>query len=293
MTRFGLTMFPTDYAMPPAALAQAAEARGFESLFFPEHTHIPASRKTPWPGGGDLPKEYWHAQEPFVALATAATVTKGLLLGTGVSLVAQRDPILMAKQVATLDHLSGGRVLLGIGAGWNVEELGNHGARFADRWKLVRERMLAMRCIWRDEAAEFHGEFVDFDPIWSYPKPVQPGGPKALLGASSPWAWRRIAEYADGWLPLYQSPQRVAASEAIDYAEGIRRTRAAWAEAGRSGAPDFSIFCVYGDSVTESRIAALIEMGFNRVIFGLPAAAADKILPLLDRYAELGFAING
>ena len=289
MTEFGLTMFQTDYAIAPAALAEEAEARGFESLFFPEHTHIPASRETPWPGGGDLPKEYWHAYDSFIALAMAASVTKTLRLGTGIALLTERDPILMAKQVATLDHLSGGRVVLGVGAGWNVEEMRNHGVAFVDRWKVLRERLLAMRRIWTDEAAEFHGKFVDFDPIWAYPKPVQPGGPKVLMGAASRWTWRRIAEYADGWMPIYQNPER-AAMAPVDYADGIQKTRAAWAEAGRKGEPDFSIFAT---TPNRRRIEALIEMGFNRVVFGLPAAGADEVLPLLDRYAALGFAING
>ena len=289
MTEFGLTIFQTDYAIAPALLAQEAEARGFESLFFPEHTHIPASRQSPWPGGGDLPKEYWHAHDSFIALATAASVTKTLRLGTGVALITERDPILMAKQVATLDHLSGGRVLLGVGAGWNAEEMRNHGVAFADRWKVLRERLLAMRRIWTDDEAEFHGEFVDFDPIWAYPKPLQPGGPKVLMGAASRWTWRRIAEYADGWMPIYQNPERAAVG-VIDYADGIRQTRAAWAEAGRSGEPDCTVFAA---TPNQGAMEGLIEMGFNRVVFGLPAAGADEVLPLLDRYAELAAAING
>ncbi|MFB3106236.1 MAG: LLM class F420-dependent oxidoreductase, partial [Pseudomonadales bacterium] len=204
MTNFGVLMFPTDYAVPPAVLAQAAEARGFESLFFPEHTHIPTSRATPWPGGDELPREYWHSYDPFVGLAVAAAVTDTLKLGTGITLVTERDPILMAKQVASLDQLSGGRVVLGVGAGWNAEEMAHHGVQFVDRWKVLRERVLAMRAIWTDEAAEFHGQFVDFDPLWSFPKPTQSGGPKILLGASSKWTWQRIAEYADGWFPIHQ-----------------------------------------------------------------------------------------
>ena len=289
MTVFGLTIFQTDYAIDPARLAQEAEARGFESLFFPEHTHIPASRQSPWPGGGDLPKEYWHAHDSFIALAMAASVTKTLRLGTGIALITERDPILMAKQVATLDHLSGGRVLLGVGAGWNAEEMRNHGVEFADRWKVLRERLLAMRRIWTDDEAEFHGEFVDFDPIWAYPKPLQPGGPKVLLGAASRWAWRRIAEYADGWMPIYQNPERAAVGP-IDYADGIRQTRAAWAEAGRSGEPDCTLFAA---TPNRDAVEKLIKLGFNRVVFGLPAAEADEVLPLLDRYAELAAAING
>ena len=289
MTHFGLVIFPADYAIAPATLAQAAEARGFESLFVPEHTHIPASRRTPWPGGGELPKEYWHCHDPFVALATAAAVTSTLKVGTGISLVTERDPIVMAKQVATLDHLSGGRLLLGVGAGWNAEEMADHGVNFADRWKVVRERVLAMREIWSHDEAEFHGEFVDFEPLWSYPKPVRSGGPKVLLGAASRWTWRRIADYADGWFPIYRDARRAAASGAVGYAAGIRETRAAWDEAGRTGEPDFTIF---GVPPNPGRVEELIELGFGRVVFGLPPADADTVIPLMDRYAELAHAIG-
>jgi probable F420-dependent oxidoreductase len=288
MTDFGVLMFPTDYAIQPVALAGAAEERGFESLFFPEHTHIPASRRSPWPGGGDLPQEYWHAHDPFVALTAAATVTRSLKLGTGIALVTERDPILMAKQAASLDVISGGRLLLGVGAGWNAEEMLNHGVAFESRWKVLRERVLAMRQIWTQEAAAFHGEYVDFDPLWSYPKPVQAGGPKILIGASTKWTWPRIAEYADGWFPIHQDPRRAAAQGPVDYANGIAEVRAAWAAAGRSGEPDFSIFGVGPDEV---RVRELIAYGFNRVIFALPAADADTVLPLLDRYAALAHAL--
>ena len=195
MTDFGLMMFPTDYAIAPAELATAAEQNGFESLFFPEHTHIPASRTSPWPGGAELPKAYWHTHDPFVGLASAAAVTSSLKLGTGIALVTERDPILMAKQVASLDHISDGRVILGIGAGWNAEEMENHGTAFDKRWKILRERVLAMKSIWSNEEAEFHGEYVDFDPVWSYPKPMQAGGPPILMGASSKYVYKRIAEY--------------------------------------------------------------------------------------------------
>jgi probable F420-dependent oxidoreductase len=185
MPDFGISMFPTDYAIQPVELALAAEERGFESIFFPEHTHIPASRKTPFPGGTELPKEYWHTHDPFVALGAAAAVTKNLKLGTGVCLVIERDPITLAKEVASLDMISGGRVVFGIGAGWNVEEMQNHGAVFKRRWKIVKEKILAMREIWTKEAAEFHGEFVNFDPIWSYSKPVQAGGPPSRVRSQS------------------------------------------------------------------------------------------------------------
>lgn len=289
MTDFGVLMFPADYAIQPVPLAQAAEERGFESLFFPEHTHIPASRKSPWPGGGDLPKEYWHCHDPFVGLAAAAAVTRTLKLGTGISLVTERDPILMAKQAASLDTLSQGRLLLGVGAGWNAEEMENHGVAFDSRWKVLRERILAMRQIWTAEAAEYHGEFVDFDPIWSWPKPVQPGGPKILLGASSKWSWRRIAEYCDGWFPIHQDPRRAATQGAVDYVAGMAEIRSAWAEAGRAGEPDFSIFGVGPDP---ERVRELTAMGFNRVIFALPSADPDTVLPLLDSYASLAHELH-
>jgi len=289
MTAFGVLMFATDYAIAPHTLAAQAEARGFESIFFPEHTHIPASRVTPWPGGAELPREYSHTHDPFVALTAAAAVTKTIKLATGICLVTERDPILMAKQVASLDLLSGGRVILGIGAGWNVEEMANHGVAFATRWKVTRERVLAMRRIWCDDAAEFHGEFVDFDPIWSYPKPMRVGGPPVLLGASSRWSWRRIAEYCDGWMPIHQDARRAQASGGIDYADGVRRTRDAWQQAGRSGSPDFSIF---GVPPNQRRIEELIGFGFGRLVFGLPPADADTVIPLLDRLAEVASSVN-
>jgi probable F420-dependent oxidoreductase len=289
MTDFGVLMFPTDYAIQPIPLARAAEERGFESLFFPEHTHIPASRLSPWPGGAELPRDYWHSHDPFVALTAAAAVTRDLKLGTGIALVTERDPILMAKQAASLDVVSEGRLLLGVGAGWNAEEMANHGVAFVTRWRVLRERILAMRAIWTQEEAEFHGEHVDFDPLWSYPKPVQPGGPKILLGASSRWTWQRIAEYGDGWFPIHQDPARAAAQGALDYPAGIRAVRAAWSEAGRSGEPDFSIFGVGPD---EARARELMGFGFNRLIFGLPSADADTVLPLLDHYAELAHGLK-
>lgn len=289
MTDFGVLMFPTDYSVQPAVLARAAEERGFESLFFPEHTHIPASRESPWPGGAELPREYSHTHDPYVALAVAAAVTTHLKVGTGITLVTEHDPIVLAKQAASLDFVSNGRLLLGIGAGWNAEEMANHGVAYADRWKVLRERMLAMRTIWGEEAAEYHGSFVDFDPIWSYPKPVQRGGPKVLLGASSKWSWARIAEYADGWMPIHQTPARASEQGAVDYAAGIEATRQAWREAGRDGEPDFSIFGVGPDA---DRVSALVDMGFNRVIFGLPPADADTVMPLLDRLADIGHTHN-
>lgn len=284
MATFGLLIFATDFSIGPAELARAAEAQGFESLFVPEHTHIPTSRRSPWPGGAELPKEYWHTHDPFVSLTVAASVTKTLKVGTGIALVTERDPILMAKQAASLDYLSDGRLLLGVGAGWNAEEMAHHGTAFADRWKVLRERVQAMRAIWTQEEAEFHGEFVDFEKLWSYPKPKQAGGPPILLGASSKYVYQRIAEYGDGWFPIYQNPARAAASGAVDYRQGIAKTREAWAAAGRAGAPSFSIFGVGPDQAAVER---LIEDGFDRIIFGLPSADAATVLPLIEGYAAI------
>ncbi|MFK7913076.1 MAG: LLM class F420-dependent oxidoreductase [Pseudomonadales bacterium] len=289
MAAFGALIFATDYSIDPVTLARALEQRGFESLFLTEHTHIPVSRESPWPGGAELPREYWHTHDPLVALGAAASVTSILKLGTGISLVTERDPILMAKQVASLDHLSGGRVLLGVGAGWNAEEMANHGVAFKDRWKVLRERVLAMRAIWQLEEPEFHGDFVDFDPLWSFPKPLQSGGPPILLGASSRWTWERIAQYGDGWFPIHQDPSRAAAQGAVDYQAGMAATRAAWQQAGREGAPSFSIF---GVPAKESRVMELMEMGFDRLIFGLPSADADTVLPLLDKLAALAHRVQ-
>ncbi len=288
MAEFGLLMFPTDYAMQPTALGRAAEERGFEWLFFPEHTHIPASRVSPWPGGGELPREYWHSFDPFVALTAAAVATRELKVGTGIALVTERDPILMAKQAASLDMISGGRLLLGVGAGWNAEEMANHGVVYEERWQVLRERILAMREIWREEEAEYHGERVNFDALWSYPKPVQSGGPKVLIGASSKYVWKRIAEYGDGWLPILQNPSRAQAQGALDYGDGIANVNAAWQAAGREGEPDFSIFGVGPD---KAKVRELIALGFNRIIFALPSETADTVLPMLDRYAGIAHEV--
>jgi len=273
MTEFGVSMFPADYAIQPGELAIAAEQREFESIFFPEHTHIPASRKTPWPGGVKLPSEYWHTHDPFVALGAAAALTKKLKLGTGVCLVIERDPITLAKEVASLDFISGGRVIFGIGGGWNVEEMENHGAQFKRRWKLVREKVLAMREIWTKEAAEFHGEFVNFDPIWSFPKPVQAGGPPVLLGSQSKRVFERVADYCDGWMPINVRP--------YDFDDGVKRLREAEKGAGKKGLS----LSLFGAPAKDEVIRRFIDLGFERLIFGLPPAPRDTVLPLLDRYA--------
>jgi probable F420-dependent oxidoreductase len=275
MAEFGLFMFPTDCAIQPVELAIAAEERGFESLFFPEHTHIPASRKTPFPGGTELPKEYSHTHDPFVALGAAAAVTKKLKLGTGVCLVIERDPIVLAKEVASLDMISNGRVVFGIGGGWNVEEMENHGAQYKRRWKIVREKVLAMREIWTKEAAEFHGEFVNFDPIWCSPKPVQKGGPPVLLGSQSKKVFERVADYCDGWLPI-NNPRN-------DWPALIKTLREHEKQRGR-GPLSLSLF---GAPPKEEPLHQLIELGFERLLFPLPPAPRETVMPMIDNYAKV------
>src|SRR5260370_2586632 len=199
--KYGVAIFPTDYAIRVDELAKATEQRGFESIFFPEHTHIPTSRRTPFPLGGELPKEYSHTFDPFVAMAMAGAVSKPVKLATGICLVIERDPIVLAKQVASVDLASNGRVIFGIGGGWNSEEMEDHGSAFKSRWKLLRERIEAMKALWTRDEASYHGEFVHFDPIWCWPKPVQKPHPPLLLASHGPRALQRVVRYCDGWLP--------------------------------------------------------------------------------------------
>ncbi len=272
---FGVTMFATDYAMPVGDLARAAEERGFESLWLPEHTHIPVSRRSPWPGGPELPKEYWHTHDPFVALAVAAAVTTRLKLGTGICLLVERDPITTAKEVASLDFLSGGRFLFGIGGGWNAEEMEDHGTSFKTRWKLLRERVLAMKKIWTEDEASFEGELVRFPPLWSWPKPAQRPHPPVLLGGHGPKALARVVDYADGWLPI--------GVRAGDLGAGIAELRRLAKEKGRD--PNAFSVSVYGVPLDPDAIGRLGDAGVTRAIFALPSAPAEKILSLLDRCA--------
>ncbi len=271
---FGITMFPTDYSIQPVELAKAVEERNLDSLFFPEHTHIPTSRTTPFPGGGDLPKMYWHTHDPFVALGACAAVTSKIKLGTGICLVIERDPITLAKEIASVDMISNGRFILGIGAGWNREEMENHGANYPKRWAEVREKVLAMKTIWSNEEAEYHGEFVDFDPIWSYPKPVQEGGPPIWIGANSEWVFDRLAEYADGWMPIGG-----LGSGNMD------KLKIAFDKVDRSvNELDMALFGAPSDI---DQLKGRIEQGFDHLIFNLPSDGPEKVLPLLDKYAEL------
>jgi probable F420-dependent oxidoreductase len=275
--KFGLQMFPTDYAIPVTELGKAAEDLGFESLFFPEHTHIPASRRTPWPGGAELPKEYSHTLDPFVAMGAVAAVTKTLKIGTGICLVMERDPITLAKEVASVDFLSGGRVLFGIGGGWNEEEMENHGTKPSLRWKILRERVLAMKEIWTKDEAEYHGEFVDFDPIWSWPKPANKPHPPVLVGGDGPRTLERVVEYGDGWMPIGGR----GGSE--HFKERIAELQRMAKEAGRDPIP----VSVFGAAPQPETVERFEAMGVERILFSLRSAPADEVLPAMKRYAEV------
>jgi len=281
--KVGVLMFSTDYAIGVDELARAAEERDFESLFVPEHTHIPTSRRSPWAGGPNLPKDYWHTLDPFVALAAAAAVTTRLSLATGICLVIERDPITLAKEVASLDFLSKGRFIFGIGGGWNAEEMENHGTTFKTRWRLLRERILAMKEIWTKDEAEFHGEFVNFGPIWSFPKPVQKPHPPILMGGDGPTTFDRVVEFCDGWMPI--GPRAP-----INFPGKIAALRTRGEKAGRDPASiSISIFHAKTD---EAVLRSYQEAGVERAIFGLPSADRDSILPLLDRYAKLAEVVK-
>ncbi len=276
---FGAMMFATDYAIRPDDLAKLLEDRGFESFWVPEHSHIPAERTSPWPGGGDLPKEYWHSYDPFVALTAAAAVTTNLKLGTGICLVIERDPIMMAKEVASLDYLSNGRFIFGIGGGWNAEEMANHGTRFRSRWRLLRERILAMKEIWTQEEPEYHGEFVNFDKMWAYPKPVQRPHPPILMGGDGATTFDRVVEFCDGWMPI---SGRLAQGPSL--AEKIAMLCRQAEDAGRD--PASINITTFGGRPDADAVARLEEAGVNRVIFGLPSAEKDTVMPLIDECAK-------
>ncbi len=273
---FGLMMFSTDYSIRPDDLGREAEARGFESIWLPEHTHIPASRRTPWPGGAELPQEYWHTLDPFVALGMAAAVTKTLKIATGICLVIERDTITTAKEVASLDFLSNGRFIFGIGGGCNVEEMEHHGTVFKRRWKKLREQIAAMKKIWTEDAPEFHGEFVKFDKLWSWPKPVQKPHPPIFLGGHSPQMLQRVVDYCDGWMPI--------GIRAANVLESIKELRQRAAQSGRD--PQTVAVTIFGAPADEQAVQQYRQAGVERITFGLPPAGRDKVLPLMDRYAD-------
>ncbi len=276
--KFGVQMFPTDYAIPVTELGRACEDLGFESLFFPEHTHIPVSRKTPWPAGGDLPQDYWHTLDPFVAMGAVAAITTRLMVGTGICLVIQRDPIVTAKEVASVDFLSGGRVLFGIGGGWNVEEMEDHGTPANKRWKIMRERVLAMKQIWTQDEAEYHGDFVDFDPIWSWPKPAHKPHPPVLIGGDGPHTLQRVVDYGDEWMPIggFRSPASLE--------RRIGELQQLASAAGRAPIP----VSMFGAPARAEQIEAYTAIeSIHRLVFTLPSQGADEALPRLKHYASV------
>jgi probable F420-dependent oxidoreductase len=272
--QFGVYMFPTEYAISPVELGRAVEDLGFEALFFPEHTHIPTSRRTPFPGGGELPQEYAHTLDPFVALSAVAAVTERLLLGTGICLVIERDPILLAKEVASLDFLSGGRVLFGIGGGWNREEMEHHGTDPRQRWQVLRERIEAMQAIWTHDEAAYHGTYVNFDPIWQWPKPVQKPHPPILVGGDGENTLKRVVRYGDEWMPV---------ARRADFQSRIDELNHLAAEAGREKIP----VTIFGAPARPEAVEQYAKAGAHRVIFPLPPAPAAEVLPLLKARADL------
>ncbi len=268
--QIGVSTFPTDYSIRPTVLGRALEERGFDSVWVVEHTHIPASRKTPYPPGGDLPSIYWESYEPFTYLAQVAAVTEHLKVGTGICLVPEHHPIALAKRIASLDNLSDGRFMFGVGAGWNREELENHGVRFADRWAVLREHILAMKAMWTQKDAAFHGKFVDFDAVWVEPKPARKPHPPVFIGAQSTWAIRRVVEYGDGWYPIVMP----------GFAEQMQQLNDACNEAGRARSEiDVSALTSPDD---ESALAQLAVLGVNRVVIGLPTLNEADSLHFLD-----------
>jgi len=283
--KLGVLSFNTEYSIRADELAIAAEERGFESVWFPEHTHIPASRETPWPGNGPLPKEYVHMSDPFASAAAAAVVTKTLKIGTGICLVIEHEPIALAKAVATVDRLSDGRFLFGVGAGWNREEMENHGTPYSERWKVLEEHVKAMKEIWTKEEATFHGKYVNFDNIWSYPKPVQQPHPPVILGTfGSKWGRQRVADFCDGWIPIdlfHEDMQR-------DIEDLGKRLKAN----GRSPEDvSISMFDIF--ETPEDDLKRFADMGcVERAIPRCPTEDRDTVLRWLDRYADIGRRIG-
>ena len=272
--KFGLAIFATDYAPEPGEIARMAEDRGFESLVFPEHTHIPVSRETPYPAGGELPKQYSHTYDPFISCLAAAAATERLRVGTGLCLAIERDPIVTAKEVASVDRLSGGRFLFGVGAGWNLEEMRNHGTDPAKRFGVLRERVEAMKAIWTEEQPEYHGKYVDFDPIWSWPKPVQEPHPPILLGGNGRTVAERVLAYADEWYPNRWGDD----DKFLARVEKMRRR--ARDEAGREIGVTVALA-----PLDPAGIERFEGAGVHRTIWYLPSAGRDDVEKALDQYA--------
>ena len=277
--KLGAAMFCTDYSMSPGELAVALEERGFDSVWSPEHSHIPLARESAFPSGGELPKKYYDAMDPFVALMAAAAVTRTLKVGTGICLIAQRDPIQTAKLVASIDQLSGGRFLFGVGNGWNKDEMGNHGTVFETRHKLARERIEAMKEIWTKSKPEYHGDMVEFGPMMTWPKPIQKPHPPILVGGAFPYGARRALRYGDGWMPHRVRPKYANVRDMIPHYRQMA------AEAGRDLAT--VPVSIWGAKEDEDMLKRDRDEGVVRVIVSLDSAKADTILPELDRWAKL------
>ena len=277
--KIGAAMFFTDYSMAPGELGRALEERGFDSVWAPEHSHIPVTRASAFPSGGELPKKYYDCMDPFVALTAAAAATTTLMVGTGVCLVVQRNPIQTAKLVASIDQVSGGRFLFGVGDGWNADEMANHGTAFKTRHKLTRERIEAMKVIWTQSKAEYHGEFVNFDPMMAWPKPVQKPYPPILVGGAFPYGARRAVRYGDGWMPHRVRPEYANVADLIpQYRELI-----AASERDPASVP----VTIWGAKEDMAMLERDRSLGVVRVIISLESAKADVILPELDRWAEI------
>ena len=271
--KFGIAIFPTDYAVSMGELAPAVEESGFESLWVAEHSHIPAEQPPTHPAGGALPEQYWHTLDPFVALTAAAAASRTLLVATGVCLLIERDAIHTAKSVASLDHVSGGRFLFGIGGGWNRGEMADHGTRYETRWRLLREQVEAMKAIWTKDESEYRGELVSFGPMWCWPKPVQRPHPPILLGGNGPNTLARVVRYADGWMP-----------NRGDYLARIPELQRMAAEAGRGPIPVTAYGTADGGAAEIERFR---DSGIERVIYYLPADGRDAALRRLEEVAEL------
>ena len=282
---FGASIFFTDYSIAPAELAMALEERGFNSLWAAEHSHIPTSRRTPLPGGGELARRYYDVMDPFVTLTAAAGATRRLKVGTGVCLVIQRDTIQTAKLVASIDQVSGGRFLFGIGGGWNAEEMEDHGTVYATRFKKMREQVEAMKAIWTQEKPEYHGDIVDFPPMQTWPKPVQQPHPPVIVGGAFPWAARRAIRYGDGWIPLAGGARY---GDPLDYLPRFHRMAE---EAGRD--PHSLSVTVGGAPEDPDVLQRYRDLGVARVNFPVPPAKREEILPVLDRLADLKRRLDG
>jgi probable F420-dependent oxidoreductase len=277
LVKLGVLTFPTEYSIQPDELARLVEDAGFESLFVAEHTHIPASRETPYPAGSELPREYSHTYDPFVALTAAAAATDELLLATGICLVVERDPIVTAKEVSTLDRVSGGRFMFGVGAGWNREEMRNHGTDPRTRFSLLRERIEAMKAIWGSEEASYQGEHVAFERIWQWPKPLQEPHPPVLLGGNGPKVLERVVAFADGWMPNWglQTNEQLI--------ERVRELERMAADAGRDPIP----VSVYAARSKPEVLEPLAEAGIERAVLWIPPVPRDELEPRIERLAGL------